>query len=69
MIFGNLFSSDLLLLTPSFFLIITILLIIVYSVFTSKYLFSRFLVEDVLLKVSFSLFLFLLLLFNQVSSS
>lgn len=69
MIFGNLFSADLLLLIPSFFLIITILLIIVYSVFTSKYLFSRFLVEDVLLKVSFSLFLFLLLLFNQISPS
>lgn len=67
MLFGNLFSSDLLLLIPAFFLIISILIIIVYSVFVSKSSFSVFLVEDVILKVSFSLFLFVLTLFNQVS--
>lgn len=67
MIYGNLFSSDLLLLAPSLFLISTLLVIVVYSVFVSKSFFSKFLVEDVVLKVVFSLFCFILLLLNQVS--
>lgn len=69
MILNNLFSSDLLLLIPSFFLLVTILSIVVYSVFLSNRSFSLFLVEDVVLKVSFSLLLFIPLLYNQVSSS
>lgn len=67
MLYGNLFSSDLLLLLPSLFLIVTLLIIVVYSVFVSKNSFSRFLVEDVVLKVAFSLSLFILLLLNQIS--
>lgn len=67
MFLDSLFSSDLLLLVPSFFLIFSLLLIIVYSVFRSKDSFSNFLVEDVVLKVSFSLFLFIPLLLNQIS--
>lgn len=67
MITNNIFSIDLLLLIPSFFLISSILLIIVYSVFSFNNNFSKFLVEDLILKVSFSCLLFSFLLLNQVS--
>lgn len=67
MLFGNLFSSDLLLLSPSFFLIFSLILIILYAVFLSYFSFSRVLIEDIILKASFSLLLFVLLLLNQVS--
>mgnify|MGYP001055031812 FL=1 len=61
---GNLFSSDLLLLAPSFFLIFSLVFIIVYAVFSS---YSKGMVGDVIMKVCFSLFLFCFLLLNQVS--
>ena len=64
---NNIFSSDLLLLAPSFFLIVTLLLIVVYSVFKFNTSFSSVLVEDVLLKIGFSMSLFIFVLFNQVS--
>lgn len=67
MLFDNLFSSDLLLLSPSFFLIFSLILIILYAVFLSYFSFSRVLIEDIILKASFSLLLFVLLLLNQVS--
>lgn len=67
MTFGNLFSLDLLLLVPSFFLIFSLVLIIVYAIFSSHFFYSKKLIEDVILKVSFSLFLFIFLLLNQVS--
>ncbi len=67
MVFGNLFSLDLLLLVPSFFLIFSLVLIIVYAIFSSHFFYSKKLIEDVILKVSFSLFLFIFLLLNQVS--
>lgn len=67
MLYGNLFSSDLVLLSPGLFLIFTLLIVVTYSVFISKSLFSRFLVEDVTLKVAFCILLFVILLLNQVS--
>lgn len=64
---GNVFSSDLIVLLPSFFLIFTLLILILYPVFFNYSSFSRFLIEDVLFKVSFSLLLFAVLLLNQIS--
>jgi len=67
MFYGNLFSSDLILLSPGLFLIFTLLIIVLYSVFVSKSLFSQFLVEDITLKVAFCISLFVFLLLNQIS--
>ncbi len=67
MFYGNLFSSDLILLSPGLFLIFTLLIIVLYSVFVSKSLFSQFLVEDIILKVAFCISLFVFLLLNQIS--
>lgn len=67
MFYGNIFSSDLLFFLPFLFLIITVLVIVVYSVFLAKLSFSRFLVEDLVLIVSFCLGLLVFLLLNQIS--
>ena len=67
MLYGNIFSSDLLFFLPSVFLIITVLFIVVYSVFLAKFSFSRLLIEDLVLLISFCLALFVFLLSNQVS--
>lgn len=67
MLSNNLFSSDLILVLPGIFLIFTLLIIVVYAVFASNVSFSQFLVENTILKVSFCFFLFIFLLFNQVS--
>ncbi len=64
---GNLFSSDLILVLPGIFLISTLLIIVVYAVFASNVSFSQLLVENTILKVSFCFFLFVFLLFNQIS--
>jgi FlaA1/EpsC-like NDP-sugar epimerase len=67
MFIGNVFSSDLLVLLPSFFLIFTLLILTLYPVFSNYSSFSKFLIEDVLFKISFSLLLFIVLLLNQIS--
>lgn len=67
MLLNNIFSLDLLFLIPAFFLILSILFVIVYSVFLANKGFSIFLVEDVILQISFSLSFFVFLITNQIS--
>lgn len=67
MLLVNLFTLDILFLMPGFFFLLILLILVLYSVLVSSISFSRFLVEDIILKVSFSLFLGCLLLLNQVS--
>lgn len=67
--FLNLFTSDLLLVLPGIFMILNLLVLIIYSVFSSTRSFSRYLVEDVIVSVSFVLLLTIVLFVNQPSKS
>lgn len=67
--FLNLFTSDLLLVLPGIFMILNLLVLIIYSVFSSTRSFSQYLVEDVIVSVSFVLLLTIVLFVNQPSKS
>jgi hypothetical protein len=65
----NLFTLDLVLIIPGLFMILNLLILIVYSVFNSIKIFSRYLVEDVIIAVSYMLILTTMLFINQVTES
>jgi hypothetical protein len=65
----NLFSIDLVLIIPGLFMILNLLILIVYSVFNSVKTFSRLLVEDVIITVSYILLLTIMLFVNQITEN
>lgn len=65
----NLFTLDLVLIIPGLFMILNLLVILVYAVFNQAKIFSRYLVEDIIITVSFVLMLTITLFLNQVTES
>jgi hypothetical protein len=67
--FLNLFTIDLVLIIPGLFMILNLLFLIMYSVFSSVKIFSRYLVEDVIIVTSYMLSLTAVLFMNQITES
>jgi NADH-quinone oxidoreductase subunit N len=65
----NLFTLDLVLIIPGLFMILNLLVLILYSVFNSVKVFSRYLVEDVIITVSYILLLTVMLFANQITEN
>lgn len=68
-VFDNLFSVDLILAIPLIFLGFTLILILMYATLLSNNIFSRFLLQDLLVLTSFIFFLTSLLIYNDISYS
>lgn len=65
----NLFSIDLILVIPGLFMVLNLLILILYSVFNSVKVFSRYLIEDVIIIVSYILLLTAMLFANQITEN